>query len=105
MENIVITIHNCEKYNKMILERKIAEQIFEYFRETNCKDGDIVQMNQINIDLIPNLEPKEEDVFDTIFDGLISTEYFTYEEINIGKVIRLTRKGYNNKRALLSGLD
>jgi hypothetical protein len=75
-------------------ERELAELIFDKFRAANCKTGHIVMMRSINFGLIDKLNPKEKDLFFTVFNGLIFTGYFTYEKGN-PECIRLTEKGYN----------
>lgn len=59
-------------------ERQIAELIFDKFRSSKCKAGEIVPMRVIRFSLIMNLNPKEKELFDIVFVGLQITGYFTY---------------------------
>ncbi|MCH7414331.1 toll/interleukin-1 receptor domain-containing protein [Belliella sp. R4-6] len=78
----------------MKTERQIAEQIFDSFRKAQCKAGHIVMMRNIQFGIIDKLNPKEKEIFHTVFNGLISTGYFTYEKES-PESIRLTEKGYD----------
>lgn len=75
-------------------ERQIAELIFDKFRTSNCKAGHIVMMKSIRFGVIDKLNPKEQENFYTVVNGLIFTGYFTYEE-DSPESIRLTEKGYD----------
>jgi hypothetical protein len=75
-------------------ERELAELIFDTFRASNCKTNEIVMMRAIRFGVIAKLNPKEKDIFFTVFNGLIFTGYFTYEQTS-PECIRLTKKGYD----------
>jgi len=75
-------------------ERELAELIFDKFRASNCKTNQIVMMRSINFGLIDKLNPKEKELFFTVFNGLIFTGYFTYQS-DSPECIRLTDKGYD----------
>ncbi len=78
----------------MKTERQIAELIFDQFRKANCRSGQIVMMRSIQFGIIDKLNPKEKDLFFTVFNGLILTGYYTYES-GSPECIRLTDKGYD----------
>lgn len=78
----------------MKTERQIAELIFDKFRASNCKAGQIVMMRAIHFGLIDKLNPKEKEIFFDVFNGLIFTGYYTYEKGSLER-IRLTEKGYD----------
>ena len=75
-------------------ERELAELIFDTFRASNCKTNEIVMMRSIRFGVIAKLNPKEKEIFFTVFNGLIFTGYFTYEQTS-PECIRLTKKGYD----------
>jgi len=75
-------------------ERQIAELIFDKFRAANCKAGQVIMFRVLQHTLIDTLNPKERELFFTVFNGLIFTGYFTYER-NSPECIRLTEKGYD----------
>ncbi len=75
-------------------ERELAELIFDTFRASNCKTNEIVMMRSIRLGVIAKLNPKEKEIFFTVFNGLIFTGYFTYEKTS-PECIRLTEKGYD----------
>ena len=75
----------------MKTERQIAELIFDQFRATNCKSGQIIMMRSIRFGLIDKLNPKEKEIFFDVFNGLIFTGYYTYEK-GSPECIRLTEK-------------
>lgn len=75
-------------------ERELAELIFDTFRASNCKTNEIVMMRSIRFGVIAKLNPKEKEIFFTVFNGLIFTGYFTYEQTS-PECIRLTEKGYD----------
>lgn len=75
-------------------EREIAELIFDKFRESKSKTGEIVMMRSIRFGLIEKLNPKEKELFFIVFNGLIFTGYFTYENTRL-ECICLTEKGYD----------
>lgn len=75
-------------------EREIAELILDEFRKTNSKANHIVMMRSINLGIYPKLNPKEQELFYTVLNGLIFTGYYTYEK-GSPECIRLTEKGYD----------
>lgn len=75
-------------------EREIAELIFDKFRAAKCKAGHIVMFRVLQFNLIDKLNPKEKELFFIVFNGLIFTGYFTYENTS-PECIRLTEKGYD----------
>ena len=78
----------------MKTERQIAEIIFDFFRKANCRAGEIVMINTILFSPeITSLNPKEKDLFETVFVGLQVTGYFEKEDDP--RCIRLTQKGFD----------
>ena len=75
-------------------ERELAELILDTFRETNSKANQIVMMRTINLSIYPKLNPKEQEIFYTVLNGLIFTGFFTYEKDRL-ECLRLTEKGYD----------
>jgi hypothetical protein len=75
-------------------ERELAELIFDKFRASNCKTNEIVMMRNIRFGLIDKLNPKEKEIFDAVFNGLIFTGYYTYQS-DSPECLRLTEKGYD----------
>ena len=75
-------------------EREIAELIFDKFRAAKCKAGHIVMFQVLQFNLIDKLNPKEKELFFIVFNGLIFTGYFTYENTS-PECIRLAEKGYD----------
>lgn len=75
-------------------ERELAELIFDTFRASKCKTNQIVMMHSIRFRVIDRLNPKEKEIFFTIFNGLIFTGYYTYQG-NSPECICLTEKGYD----------
>jgi hypothetical protein len=75
-------------------ERELAELIFDKFRASKCKTNEIVMMRNIRFGLIDKLNPKEREIFDAVLNGLIFTEYYTYQS-DSPECIRLTEKGYD----------
>lgn len=78
----------------MKTERKIAELIFDKFRQMKCIVNYIVPMRTIRFGLMEDLNPKEREVFYTVFCGLQALNYFTYKKGNL-ECICLTQKGYD----------
>ncbi len=78
----------------MKTERELAELIFDKFRDTKCKEGEIVLWKTIRFSVLNHLNPKEQEVFDTVLNGLIYTGYCTYENTR-SKLFRLTKKGFD----------
>lgn len=77
----------------MKTERQIAEIILDFFRKADCRAGEIVMINTILFSPeITSLNPKEKDLFDTVFVGLQVTGYFEKEDDP--RCIRLTQKGF-----------
>lgn len=77
----------------MKTERQIAEQIFQLFRNINCKENQGFMMNMLNLQVVYKLNPKEQEIFNNIYDGLQALQYISVD--NDGKFIRLTKKGYD----------
>ena len=75
-------------------ERQIAEIIFDKFIASKSKSGEIIMFRVIQHTLIDKLNPKERELFEIVFNGLILTGYFTYEK-DSPECIRLTEKGYD----------
>lgn len=78
----------------MKTERELAELIFDAFRATNSKTNHIVMMRTIRFGIYQKLNPKEQEIFFKVLNGLIFTEYITYQQES-PEVIRLTQKGYD----------
>ena len=78
----------------MKTERQIAEMIFDFFRNANCRTGQIVMMNTILFSPeITSLNPKEQDLFETVLVGLQVTGHFVQEDNP--RCLRLTQKGFD----------
>ena len=45
----------------MKTERQIAEQVFQLFRNTNCRENQGFMMNALNTQVVYNLNPKEQE--------------------------------------------
>jgi hypothetical protein len=75
-------------------ERELAELIFDTFRKINSKANHIVMMRTINLVIYPKLNPKEQEIFYNVLNGLIFTGYYTYEQGSL-ECLRLTQKGYD----------
>ena len=82
-----------EKNGDMKTERQIAEEIFQLFRNVNCKDNEGFFMNALNAQVVFKLNPKERELFDTVFVGLQALQYIKVDDD--GSFIRLTKKGFN----------
>jgi len=77
----------------MKTEREIAEQIFQLFRNTNCKSNQGFMMNLLNNQLVRTLNPKDREIFNIVYIGLQAMQYISVDED--GRFIRLTQKGYD----------
>ena len=77
----------------MKTERQIAEQIFQLFRKTNCRENQGFMMNVLNSQVILKLNPKEQEIFNTVYVGLQALQYIEVDQD--GRFIRLTKKGYD----------
>lgn len=73
---------------------QIAELILDRFRKTNCRAGHIVMMRDFRFNVIPKLNPKEQDLFFQAANKLIEEGYITYENSS-PECFRLTEKGFN----------
>lgn len=77
----------------MKTERQIAEQIFQLFRNTNCKENQGFVKNVLDLQVVLKLNPKEQELFKIVYIGLQALQYISVDED--GRFIRLTRKGYD----------
>ena len=77
----------------MKTERQIAEQIFQLFRNTNCKDNQGFMVNMLNFQVVDKLNPKEKEIFNIVYVGLQALQYIEADQD--GRFIRLTKKGYD----------
>lgn len=77
----------------MRTERQIAEQIFQLFRNTNCKENQGFVKNVLDLQVVLKLNPKEQELFKIVYIGLQALQYISVDED--GRFIRLTRKGYD----------
>lgn len=77
----------------MKTERQIAEQIFQLFRKTNCRENQGFMMNVLNSQVILKLNPKEQEIFNVVYAGLQALQYISVDDD--GRFIRLTKKGYD----------
>lgn len=77
----------------MKTERQIAEQVFQLFRNTNCRENQGFMMNALNTQVVYNLNPKEQEMFDIVYVGLQALQYISVDDD--GRFIRLTKKGYD----------
>lgn len=78
---------------EMKTERQIAEQIFQLFRKTNCRENQGFMMNVLNFQVVNKLNPKEQELFNTVYVGLQALQYIEVDPD--GRFIRLTKKGYD----------
>lgn len=67
------------------------ELIFDLFRQTKCKAGHVVQMREINLGLIPRLNPKEQEQLFDVLQRLSDEGYFTYKSDGL-ECLKLTQK-------------
>jgi len=77
----------------MKTERELAELIFDKFREANSRENHIIMMGSIRFGLLNTLNPKEQDVFFTVLNGLIYTDYIKHK--SNPKCLSLTKKGFD----------
>lgn len=77
----------------MKTERQIAEQIFQLFRKTNCRENQGFMMNMLNFQVVFKLNPKEQELFNIVYVGLQALHYISVDDD--GRFIRLTKKGYD----------
>ena len=77
----------------MKTERQIAEQVFQLFRNTNCRENHGFMMNALNTQVVYNLNPKEQEMFYVVYIGLQALQYISVDDD--GRFIRLTKKGYD----------
>lgn len=78
----------------MKTEREIAELIFDAFRAAKCRANHIVMMRVFRFSIVQQLNPMEQDVYNTALIALINLQYVTYEG-DSPECLRLTEKGYN----------
>ena len=78
----------------MTNERQMAEAIFDLFRKNKCGTGQMVLMNVVRTSLIFNFNPKEKELFNTVFVGLVNTGYIEYVVTSPERMV-LTQKGCN----------
>lgn len=74
-------------------ERQIAEQIFQLFRNTKCKENQGFVVNVLNFQVVYKLNPKEQEIFNIVYVGLHALQYIEVDQDGI--FIRLTKKGYD----------
>lgn len=80
----------------MKTEKQLAEYIFDFFRDAQCKAGHIVMMRNFWFASQRNLNPKEQEKVVEIANKLIENGYITYEDASHGiECLRLTQKGYD----------
>ncbi len=77
----------------MKTEREIAEQIFQLFRNSNCKSNQGFMINVLNNQVVWKLNPKEQEIFNIVYIGLQALQYISVD--NDGHFIRLTQKGFD----------
>lgn len=77
----------------MKTERQIAEQIFQLFRKTNCRENQGFMTNMLNFQVVYKLNPKEQELFNIVYVGLQALQYISVDDD--GRFIRLTKKGYD----------
>jgi nucleoside phosphorylase len=78
---------------KQIKAKKIAEILFDIFRKSNSKVGHIIMWRNIQHSIVPQLNPKEQDLLESVLNGLITEDYIQYETDPL-QCIRLTEKGF-----------
>lgn len=77
----------------MRTERQIAEQIFQLFRNTNCKDNQGFMLNELYAQVVNKLNTKEQELFNIVYVGLQALQYIEVDQDR--RFIRLTKKGYD----------
>lgn len=80
----------------MKTKEEIAEIIFDEFRKTNSRAGHIVMFRGFRLNILPNLNPKEQELFLDVTNKLIDYNYIVYEDGQQTGIecFRLTEKGY-----------
>lgn len=77
----------------MKTERQMAEQVFQIFRNTKCRENQGFVVNVLNEQLVYKLQnPKDQETFKIVYEGLQALEYISVDDKNF---IRLTPKGYD----------
>lgn len=78
----------------MRTEREIAELIFDKFRSTQCKAGQMIMERSVQFGVIDKLNPPEKELSFIVLNGLIYTGYITYPA-DSPQCFFLTEKGYD----------
>lgn len=73
-------------------EREIAEQIFALFRKMRCRENEGFMDRNLNASIVDKLNPKEKDLFNSVYVGLQCLDYIKVDDDN--RFIRLTANGY-----------
>ncbi|WKL47954.1 hypothetical protein Q1W71_23775 [Flavobacterium pectinovorum] len=97
-----ITSENHFQINNQLIKKNmkseddIEEIILEEFIKTNSSVNHIIMMSHFIIFVIPNLNPKEQNLFQDAANNLITNGFITYESSIPGpECFRLTQKGYD----------
>ena len=75
---------------------KIEDFLFELFRESNCKAGNILPMRNVRQRVRERLNPKEEELLSEVLQRQIEEGYYTYESGPLGECLKLTQKGFDH---------
>lgn len=78
----------------MISEKQLANKVFDLFRASRCKDGQGIMMRSVRFSLMDKLNPKEAEMFFTVFNGLLNTGYIIFKDEK-QEFLLLTKKGYD----------
>lgn len=99
MDLIRLTEKGYEQLYQRKPDHEIAEMLMNEFRRLNYRVGQSVPMRNLNHNLIPRLNPKEQDQFVRVVNELIKNEYIAYDSGETGSPIeglRLCSRGYDH---------
>ena len=76
---------------------EMAELIMSQFRQGNYRSGQVIMMRNINLGLIPSLNPVEQERFFDVANCLIDEGFIIYHDGKSGRLesIELTDRGYD----------
>lgn len=98
MDLIRLTEDGYEQLYQRRPDCEIAEMLMNEFRRMNYKVNQFIPMRNFNHNLIPRLNPKEQDRFVLVVNVLIRNEYIAYEDGKTDSSIeglRLCPRGYD----------
>jgi hypothetical protein len=78
----------------MKTKAQIQEMVLDFFRRTHSRAGHVVHMNVFRQNLLYKLNPKEQELYATGLNELITKGYILHET-SIPECLRLTEKGYD----------